>query len=56
MIPIHTFEWSPAAKALGMRRDAYYLVRPDGYVGLAFPLRLAAPLATYLREWNIRGS
>jgi hypothetical protein len=55
-IPIHTFEWSPAAKAAGMKRDAYYLVRPDGHVAIALPVHVPAPLATFLREWNIRGT
>jgi len=32
----------------GLRRDASYLVRPDGYVALADPQGSAAALASYL--------
>ena len=34
-LPVHRFAWSEAARAAGYARDAAYLVRPDGYVGLA---------------------
>ncbi len=32
----------------GLRRDAIYLVRPDGYVALAAPADGAAALTSYL--------
>jgi hypothetical protein len=32
----------------GLRRNAVYLVRPDGYVGLADPDGSAAVLTSYL--------
>jgi hypothetical protein len=34
-VPVHAFAWSDAARSAGFARDAAYLVRPDGYVGLA---------------------
>jgi hypothetical protein len=34
-IPLHAFAWSRAAGEAGFRRDAAYLVRPDGYVAMA---------------------
>ncbi|SDS74040.1 2-polyprenyl-6-methoxyphenol hydroxylase [Friedmanniella luteola] len=47
-LAVHRWPWSPAARAVGLRRDAAYLVRPDGYVALADraqdPVRLAAHL------------
>ncbi len=35
--PTHVFNWNAAANDAGLLRDAAYLVRPDGYVGLAMP-------------------
>ena len=34
---LQSFDWSEAAEAAGLKRDAAYLVRPDGYVSLALP-------------------
>jgi 2-polyprenyl-6-methoxyphenol hydroxylase-like FAD-dependent oxidoreductase len=34
-LPLHAFHWSPAAAHAGLNQHALYLVRPDGYVGLA---------------------
>jgi hypothetical protein len=34
-LPVHTLDWSTAAKRAGFERNAVYLVRPDSYVALA---------------------
>ena len=34
-LPLHEFPWSDDARRAGAKRDAMYLIRPDGYVGLA---------------------
>jgi FAD binding domain len=34
-IPLHIFEWGPEVKKAGYLKDAIYIVRPDGYIGLA---------------------
>ena len=34
-IPLHVFEWGQEAKKAGYLKDAIYIVRPDGYIGLA---------------------
>jgi 2-polyprenyl-6-methoxyphenol hydroxylase-like FAD-dependent oxidoreductase len=34
-IPLHLFPWRDAYEAAGLERDAVYLLRPDGYVGVA---------------------
>jgi 2-polyprenyl-6-methoxyphenol hydroxylase-like FAD-dependent oxidoreductase len=34
-LPLHTFAFTPAHEAAGLRRDACYLLRPDTYVALA---------------------
>lgn len=33
-LPLHEFGWTAEAKAAGLRRDAAYLVRPDGYLAV----------------------
>ncbi|MGI9169922.1 MAG: FAD-dependent monooxygenase, partial [Caulobacteraceae bacterium] len=34
-LPLHVFVWRSAHESAGLRRDALYLIRPDGYVALA---------------------
>jgi 2-polyprenyl-6-methoxyphenol hydroxylase-like FAD-dependent oxidoreductase len=34
-LTLHSFPWSGGAEEAGLEQDAAYLVRPDGYVGLA---------------------
>jgi len=53
-MPVHGFEWSVAAERAGLQRDAFYLVRPDGYVALAAEDQDPARLAEYLRQWKLR--
>jgi 2-polyprenyl-6-methoxyphenol hydroxylase-like FAD-dependent oxidoreductase len=47
-LPLHVFPWRPEMKGTGLRRNAVYLVRPDGYVALADDERGAATVASYL--------
>jgi hypothetical protein len=47
-LPLHVFPWSGEAHRAGLRRSAVYLVRPDGYVGLADPDGKATAIASYL--------
>jgi hypothetical protein len=47
-MPLRAFPWRPEMHNSGLARDAVYLVRPDGYVGLADPRGEAAALAAYL--------
>ena len=47
-VPLHVFAWGPEAGHAGVQRNALYLVRPDGYVGLADPTRNASTLDRYL--------
>jgi len=53
-IALHAFAWSGAAAAAGFRRGALYVVRPDGYVGLAEPRADPAALMQYARDWALR--
>ena len=34
-LPLHIFPWRPEMGRAGLRRNAVYLLRPDGYVALA---------------------
>ena len=45
--------WGPKARDAGLQRDALYLVRPDGYVGLADEKRDPTTLERYLHAHGI---
>ena len=47
-LPLHVFPWRREMSRTGLRRDAVYLVRPDGYVALADGSGGAAALRAYL--------
>ena len=52
-LPIHIFPWRSEMSRAGLSRNSIYLVRPDGYVGLADPEGKAKRLASYLDARNI---
>jgi 2-polyprenyl-6-methoxyphenol hydroxylase-like FAD-dependent oxidoreductase len=47
-LPLHVFPWRNAVADAGLRRDALYLIRPDGYVAFATPGGDARRLKRYL--------
>jgi hypothetical protein len=47
-LPLHVFPWRREIRQAGLRLNAAYLVRPDGYVGLASAEASAAAVASYL--------
>jgi 2-polyprenyl-6-methoxyphenol hydroxylase-like FAD-dependent oxidoreductase len=47
-LPLHIFPWTTEMDRTGLRRSSAYLVRPDGYVGLADPEASATAVASYL--------
>jgi FAD binding domain len=51
---LHTFPWQSAASRAGLERGAVYLVRPDGYVGLADPEASPVRLEHYLDTRRLR--
>jgi hypothetical protein len=53
-LTLHEFAWQPLMSRAGFKRDALYLVRPDGYVALAVPEQSAAALDDYLNARGIR--
>jgi 2-polyprenyl-6-methoxyphenol hydroxylase-like FAD-dependent oxidoreductase len=52
-LPLHVFAWGPEAARTGLRRNAVYLVRPDGYVALADAEASANALSSYLTAREI---
>ena len=52
-VPLHVFAWRPTIGRAGLKHNAAYLVRPDGYVALADPEASAATLQAYLDEWGV---
>ena len=51
-LPLHVFPWRPEMGQTGLRRNALYLLRPDGYVGLANPEGSATAVRSYLDARN----
>lgn len=50
---LHQFDWTEPMAAAGLKRDALYLVRPDGYVGLADASQTGEQLQAYLTRFNL---
>ena len=51
-LPLHVFPFNSQAARAGLARDAVYLIRPDGYVGLAQLTLEAAALSAYAQRWG----
>jgi 2-polyprenyl-6-methoxyphenol hydroxylase-like FAD-dependent oxidoreductase len=51
---LHELPWSDAAATAGFRRNAAYLVRPDGYVALAVPDQDVRPFREFVRRFGLR--
>lgn len=47
-LALHVFPWRPETAQAGLQRDALYLLRPDGYVGLAASEAGPAAVMSYL--------
>jgi 2-polyprenyl-6-methoxyphenol hydroxylase-like FAD-dependent oxidoreductase len=52
-LPLYRFDWSEAAARAGLERDALYLIRPDGYIGLAAAGDPAPALAAYRARFGL---
>jgi 2-polyprenyl-6-methoxyphenol hydroxylase-like FAD-dependent oxidoreductase len=53
-LALHVFSWSDEAARAGLARSASYLVRPDGYVALAWADASADALKRYFRANGLR--
>lgn len=47
------FQWSSEAAAKGFIKDAFYLIRPDGFIALADVKQNSSILKNYLNDWEI---
>jgi hypothetical protein len=52
-LPLHVFPWRREMRRARLRRNAAYLVRPDGYVALADITGSAGKLAAYLDAHHV---
>jgi 2-polyprenyl-6-methoxyphenol hydroxylase-like FAD-dependent oxidoreductase len=52
-LALNEYAWTPTAARAGVARNAAYLVRPDGYVGLAAESNAGPRLMEYLRTCGI---
>jgi 2-polyprenyl-6-methoxyphenol hydroxylase-like FAD-dependent oxidoreductase len=53
-LPLHAFPWDARFEAAGLARDATYLIRPDGHVGLADPHARPETLERYLEALGLQ--
>jgi hypothetical protein len=53
-MPLHQFSWRPSMGETGLQRDALYLIRPDGHVGLADAGADPDQLRRYLTRIGLR--
>lgn len=53
-VPLRVFAWDEKYQAVGLGRDAAYLIRPDTYVAVAEPSGLPERFEKYLDENRIR--
>ena len=53
-LALHAFAWSDGAKDAGLKRDALYLVRPDGYVALASTEQSVSKLRAFAERFQLR--
>lgn len=49
-LPTHVFPWNAEMKRKGLKRNALYLVRPDGYIAVAADRNKSVAVETYLAE------
>jgi len=52
-LPLHRFPWSLGAQEAGIKRDALYLVRPDGHVALASAEQSVNELTSYVSRFRL---
>lgn len=52
-LPAYQLEWNEDAGRKGLVRDGMYLVRPDGYLGLADERQDVAHLRGYFNKWGL---
>jgi hypothetical protein len=52
-LPLHSFTWAAAMDRAGFIRDAIYVIRPDGYIGMSDQGTQPGRLSDYFRRRGI---
>jgi hypothetical protein len=55
-LPMHVFPFTEEAKKKGLLRNGAYVIRPDGYIGLAQPKPEASAIADYLSRFDFKNT
>ena len=55
-IPLHVFPWDADMRRAGLKRNAAYLIRPDGYIGMIDAHGSAKSITAYLDKHSLRPS
>jgi hypothetical protein len=53
-LSLHVFAWSDGAANAGLKKDALYVVRPDGYIALASIEQSVPKLKTFVEQFSLR--
>ncbi|MGB8354667.1 MAG: hypothetical protein WCD79_12310, partial [Chthoniobacteraceae bacterium] len=53
-LKLHVFPWNSAAEKADLRKNAAYVVRPDGHIGIVDPDADPGRISAYLDSWVIR--
>jgi len=53
-LPLHAFAFTDNTKDAGLKRNALYVVRPDGYIALASFEQSASKLRTFVEQFHLR--
>lgn len=54
-IKLNIFQWNAAVKTAGFQKNAIYIIRPDGYIGLAAPNADLQKINAYFDKCGITG-
>ncbi len=53
-LPVHNFAFSEHAKHAGLKQDALYVIRPDGYIALASSEESGSKLRAFVQQFQLR--
>ncbi|WP_342387588.1 FAD-dependent monooxygenase [Salinicoccus bachuensis] len=53
-IPLHHARWTKGMKRKGIRKNAAYLIRPDGHVGVATTTGNVGRIEGYIKRFNLK--
>ena len=53
-LPLHVWPWRKECGRVGLRRDSFYLVRPDGYIAFTDLSSRAVKITDFLDTWKVR--